>query len=99
MPSVFRVTEIEKLPELINTALDTKVSLNDVSNFLEYIKENTIDFDWFGFQKAFYQKFYFDGTLHDTIIPESDLKQFIDLHSNQLTQLAKHHINKINSFS
>jgi len=99
MPSVFRVTEIEKLPELITTALDTQVSLNDVSNFLEYIKENTIDFDWFGFQKSFYQKFYFDGTLHDALISESDLKKFIDLHSEQLTQLAEHHISKINSFS
>ena len=97
MPSVFRVDQLEKLPELIITALNTKVSLNDVSNFLEYIEQNTIEFDWFGFQKSFYKKFYFDGTLHDTVINESDVKKFIDSHLEELEPLAEYHIERINS--
>ena len=97
MPSVFRVDQLEKLPELITTALNTKVSLNDVSNFLEYIEQNTIEFDWFGFQKSFYKKFYFDGTLHDTVINESDVKKFIDSHLEELEPLAEYHIERINS--
>jgi hypothetical protein len=97
MPSVFRVDQLEKLPKLIKTALNTKVSLNDVSNFLEYIEQNTMEFDWFGFQKSFYKKFYFDGTLHDTIINESDVEKFIHSHMTELEPLAEYHVEKINS--
>ena len=98
MPSVFRVSQIEKLPELISTALQAKISLKDVSNFLEFIEANTINFDWFGFQKSFYKKFYFDGTLHDSIISESKLKDFIQSHSEELEVLSNAHAKKIKSY-
>ena len=43
-------------------------------------------------------KFYYDGNLHDVEISESKLKQFVNLHQNELDLLANEHIQKIQSY-
>ncbi len=98
LPSIFRVKNIEELPQIIRKALDTKIKSEDVNKFLNFMIHETIDFEWWAFQKDFYEKFYYDGNLHDVEISESKLKQFVNLHQNELDLLANEHIQKIQSY-
>ena len=98
LPSVQRVKNIEELPQLISNSLKTKVDSNDLDKFVNFLQKNSIDFDWFGFQKKFNELFYHDGHLFDVEISESKIKSFIEENESILNNLADEHISKMNFF-
>ena len=98
LPSVKRVSVLEELPKLIHDALNTKVKSGDVSQFLTFMEKNTIDFDWQGFLKIFYNQFYYGGNLHDVNISQNDVQKFLNLHDDTLQTLVDVHINKITQY-
>lgn len=97
LPSVFRIKNIEDLPQTIREALKTKVNADDLNSFLNFMINETIDFDWWLFQKDFYEEFYYDGKLHDVEISEPKLKEFLHSHEKELNLLTDVHLERIHS--
>lgn len=98
LPSVKRVYAITDLPKLIRESLNTKVNSDDVSQFLTFMEKNTIDFDWQGFLKTFYDEFYYGGNLHDVEISPINIQKFLNLHDHELQVLADAHLKKIKQY-
>ena len=98
LPSVQKVSALEELPKLIRESLDIKVKSDDVNQFLIFMEKNTIDFDWQGFLKNFYDEFYYDGNLHDVKISPNNIQKFLNLHYNKLEILTDAHLKKIEQY-
>ena len=96
LPSVHRIKEIEKLPELIRSCLLERVNASDLDRFLTILEEDTFDFDLRGFTTKIEEYFFHDGNLLDTTISESRMKKFLENNRALLEQLSLEHIKKIN---
>ncbi len=95
LPSVHRIKEIEKLPELIRQCLEEKVEPKDLDKFLHILEKNTFDFDLRGFNTKIKNHFYFGGYLVDTKITETQMNSFLKNNTELLKQLANEHIKKL----
>jgi len=95
LPSVHRIREIEKLPELIRTCILEKVNAEDLDKYLVFLEKITFDFDIFGFQTKCLEHFYFGGHLVDTKISDSQMKEFLEENKAQIEKLAIEHVKKI----
>lgn len=95
LPSVTKVQEIEKLPEIISNALKQKVNPEDLEKFLIMLKENTFDFDMVEFSRIIAEKFYHDASLVDVHIKKSIIEKFISENSKMIETLSTEHIKKI----
>ena len=89
LPSVFRVKELEKLPLIIREALESKVSIQDVVNYISKIESNSFDLDQTELSLKICNNFYYDGFLFDVKISESKMKEFLEENKNILKNLAE----------
>lgn len=96
LPSIFRVRDIEELPNLIREAIQTKVNPSDVDHYINLLEKNTFDFDILGFSATFKEQFYHGGNLLDVIIPEEKLKNFLEEQKESLEIFTLEHIKRIN---
>ena len=96
LPSVHRIKEIEKLPELIRTCISEKVDPADLDKFLILLERNTFDFDLRGFNTKIKKHFLHGGYLVDTEISESQMKEFLENNKSVLEKLSLEHMKKIN---
>jgi hypothetical protein len=96
LPSVHRIKEMEKLPELIRTCISEKVNPEDLDKFLTLLEKNTFDFDLRGFNTKIMEHFFHGGYLVDTEISESKMKEFLENNKSMLEKLSLEHIKKIN---
>ena len=96
LPSVHRIKEIERLPELIRSCLLERVNASDLDRFLTILEEDTFDFDLRGFTTKIEECFFHEGNLLDTAISESQMKKFLENNRVLLDQLSLEHIKKIN---
>jgi len=95
LPSVTKVQEIEKLPELIKESLKIKVKSSDLEKFLALLMENTFDFDMVEFSRLISEKFYHDASLVDVNIEKLKIEDFINENSKLIEILGLEHIKKI----
>tara|TARA_B100000953_G_scaffold136448_1_gene112890 strand:+ start:915 stop:2453 length:1539 start_codon:yes stop_codon:yes gene_type:complete len=96
LPSVHRIKEIEKLPELIRTCLSEKVNPEDLDRFLTLLEKNTFDFDMRGLNTKILEHFFQGGYLLDTEISESQMKEFLADNKSLFEKLSLEYIKKIN---
>ena len=96
LPSVHRIKEIERLPELIRSCLLERVNASDLDKFLTILEEDTFDFDLRGFTTKIEEYFFHEGNLLDTTISESQMKKFLDKNKTLLEKLSLEHIKKMN---
>ena len=96
LPSVHRIKEIEKLPELIRTCISEKVDPADLDKFLILLERNTFDFDLREFDTKIKKHFLHGGYLVDTEITESQMKEFLENNKSVLEKLALEYMKKIN---
>jgi len=96
LPSVHKVCEIEKLPELIRECLLEKIHVEDLDRYLTLLEKITFDFDLFEFQTKYLEHFYFGGHLVNTEISDSQMKEFLDKNKIQIEKLTTEHIKKLN---
>ena len=96
LPSVHRIKEIERLPELIRSCLLERVNASDLDRFLTILEEDTFDFDLRTFTTKIHEYFFHEGNLLDTAISESQMKKFLENNRVLLEQLSLEHIKKIN---
>tara|TARA_B100000686_G_C16770284_1_gene964632 strand:- start:712 stop:2184 length:1473 start_codon:yes stop_codon:yes gene_type:complete len=95
LPSVFRVEDVEQLPLMIKTALETKVMINDLDRYLTFIEKNTFNFDWFGLLVDIRKKFYFNKMPFDTDISYQEIELFLKENEEKLKMLAGEFSKKI----
>ena len=95
LPSVFRIRNIEELPDVIKTVLETKVSIKDVTDYISKIEANSFDYDRTEISLHMCRKFYYDGFLFDVEISESDMKEFIRDNYKTIGNIASEFIEKI----
>jgi hypothetical protein len=99
LPSVYRIKEIEKLPEIIRTCLSTKVNSKDLDKFLTLLEKDTFDFDLRGLNTKVADHFFRGGFLVNTEIPESRMKEFLEENKEILEEISLEHIKKINEIN
>jgi hypothetical protein len=99
LSSVFRVENIENFHNVLKNALKKSVNINELDQFLKFMENNTIDFDWFDFEKKFNKEFYHDGYLFDIEIPIEKMAIFLNENSELIDSLALKHTEKIQWFN
>ena len=95
LPSVHRVRDIEKLPEMICESLFEKVNPADLDRFLVLLEKDTFDFDLREFHTKISEYFYNNGTLFDREISESQMNKFLINQKESFEKLSLEHIKKI----
>ena len=95
LPSVFRVKNLEELPDLIQSALMYKPESDSLDKYLSLIEENSFDFDYLDFLNKFSNTFYREDRLTNVDIPESKMKEFLDKNKSILELVTNEHIKKM----
>ena len=99
LPSVFKLKNIENLPETIRKCMQTEVNSEDVNKFIQLMETVTINFNWQQFVSQFQKTFYNDGNLFDVDISEKKLASFLEKNKIILDELASEHIKKMSELS
>lgn len=95
IPSVFKVQQIEQLPELIRKSLCSNVDVSDLDKFVELLERNTNDFNQFSFEMKYLHEFYYGGTLINSKLDPTKIEKFLNENKIVLEKLAEAHIEKI----
>ena len=96
LSSVFRVSNLEKLPEIINSAINTKVNNIELSNFVDKAIANSFEFDFFNLMAPMIKEFFYDGFTTDVYVPKDKIEEFINKNKKQLNQWGMELLKKIN---
>lgn len=95
LPSVFRVESMEKLPEVIRTALNHKIESGFIESYVEMLEKNSFDFDLFGFITSYHDLFYYSGFLGDTEIKSDKMKLLMDKYEDVFDRISENYLDKI----
>ena len=99
LPSVYRIKNIEDLPETINRALKTKVQLSDLNQFISKVYRNSFEYDEPALLMQICKSFFYDGFLFDRNIPVHTMEQFLKENNDVFETLGLEHIKKLNRIS
>ena len=95
IPSVFRVRNIEELPQIIRSALKKKIDVADLNKYVNLIDENSFEFSLTDIYNKIYQRFYYNKFFFDAEISLKDLKSFLEENRKEFEILVSEHIKKI----
>ena len=95
LPSVFRVKNLEELPDLIQSALMFKPKSDSLDKYLNLIEKHSFDFDYLNFLNQFSNTFYREDRLSNVNIPESKMKEFLDRNKSILELVTNEYIKKM----
>jgi capsule polysaccharide modification protein KpsS len=96
LSSVYKIKNISELPATIRKALNTKVDVSELNKLVDFIHNNSFEFNWSKFSMDISEQFFFGGHLVDVEIPESKMKSFLQSHETYFKILADEHMKKIN---
>jgi hypothetical protein len=95
LPSVYRLKNLEDLPNAIKKSLKVKVNIDDLNLFINKIINNSFEFDSESLGVLFNNKFYYGGFLFDHNVSIESVKEFLEKHRELFQKLAEKHIEKI----
>jgi len=98
LSSVKKIDSLEELPDAIYSSLKTHVDISELNNYVEIIKENSFEFDYFDLYLKINKEFYHDGYLKDTKIQPEKMASFLEQNQLLFEKLADQHILKINEY-
>ena len=98
LPSVYRLKNLEKLPDAIKESLKKEVRLSDVTEFINTVDRNSFPFDFFGFEQKVMDEFHEGGFLITSNISMNHLESFIEKNKESYNTLTSEHIKKINQY-
>ena len=93
LPSVFRVKNIEELPILIKTALNTEIDEKDVANIVNHIVGNSFEFDNLELTNEFYP--FYGSVVTNLEIKNEVMEIFLEKNKKIFERLTYEHIKKI----
>lgn len=95
LPSVFCVKQLEDLPKIIKTSLQTIPHPTDLEKFIKLLEQNSFDFDFFGYFTKQAEYFFYGANLIDVEIPIQKMKLFLDDNKKLFEKIINEHIIKI----
>ena len=95
LSSVIRVKNIEDLHKTICDALKMEITPLSLEKFVDFLNENSFDFNHTQFELKYLNYFYFGGDLVDVDIPISKMKKFLENNKTELESLVSQYIKKI----
>ncbi|MEW6044631.1 MAG: hypothetical protein AB1608_10245 [Thermoproteota archaeon] len=97
IPSVFKVTSLDAIPELIKTALKHKVDPSDYEKYEALLSERTFEFNMFEFENDRDKTFFSGGILSNVLISDEDMIRFLDKNKNMLLNVVDAHLKIISN--
>ena len=97
LPSVHVVDELEKLPKIIRTALETKVDAKDLDKYLVLLERNSFDFDSHGFADK-QTEYFSDDNFGNAGIIGDKMKTYLEENRSVFDKLASEHVKKIDQY-
>ena len=95
IPSVYKVEDIKKIPELIKLAINSPVNPIYIKKYLELMKEKTVDFNWWDYEQKRNNQFYSGNILSDVEFPEDKVKEFFESNKEIFMPLVDAHLEKM----
>lgn len=95
LPSVFKTSSLENLPQTIENALEHKVNPSYLDSYVELLDQHSFDFDWFSFITSYQNWFYYGGHLIDVDIPQEKMALFIKEHKATFEKISQQYLKKI----
>ena len=92
MPSVFKVTSLSSLSELIQLALKHKTDLSDYEKYEKLLSDRTFAFNMFEFENKRDQSFFSGCILSNVLISNTDMIDFLDKNKNMFSIMLDAHL-------
>ena len=83
------------MPHLIRKALNQKVDLDKLNDFVNLLEENSFEFEWMEFTSSVQRSFFVNGNLIDVPISDKMMEQFQKTNEEILSPLIDEHIKRI----
>jgi hypothetical protein len=94
LPSVFKIKNIEDLPELIRNAINTKVNFDDLNEFVNIIINNSFKFDDHALYMNVSKEMFYDGYIFDVDIKIEDMERVLKNYKD-IELVGKEYLKKI----
>lgn len=98
LSSVYRLKNIEDLPNAIRMMLTKQLDYSDFEKLVKIMDKNSFEFDYWGLILELFDYIFQGGFLRDREIPEEKFMTFFNKHKDQLEKAAVEHIKKINQY-
>ena len=72
-----------------------KINTDELNNYVDYITQNSFDYDNDNFSVGSQEFFHHGGFLIDTHITEDQMKKFIEKYDDVLNKIAENYLIKI----
>ncbi len=95
LPSVFKIGELEKLPELIQKAINHKVDSKYLDKYMTFLENNSFEFDYMGYLTQELDYFYYGGSSQNVSISETKMEEFLSVNNSEFNFLAEKFVEKI----
>ncbi len=92
MPSVFKVTSLNSLPELIQLALKHKTDSSDYEKYEKLLNGRTFAFNMFEYENKRDKSFFSGGILSNVLISNDDMIDFLDKNKNMFSDILDAHL-------
>ena len=92
MPSVFKVTSLNLLPELVKTALKCKPDPSDYEKYEKLLDGRVFAFNMFEYENKRDQSFYPGGILSNVLISNTDMIDFLNKNKNMFSNMLNAHL-------
>lgn len=96
LPFVYRIKNIEDLPQVIRTCLEKKFDFSSLNDYIDTMEKNSFEFDWGKLDLVIADNlFKYKGMRIDEDVSVSKMDDFLKKHSSIFEHLALEHIKKI----
>jgi hypothetical protein len=97
LPSVYKINSLKELPELIKTALNTKIDSSYIKKYNKLIKGKIVNFYWDELEILRNKEFFSGNILSDVKFKESKVKEFFKKTDSMFKILSDAHLEKMKS--
>lgn len=97
LPSVDRVHDLEDLPNIIRNMLNTKVDLNALNNYVNYVENNSFVINLLDVYTDLHKYFFKEFNKIGGNISNLKMRSFLERHRQQFEQISLEHLKIINS--
>lgn len=98
LKSVYAIRSVTELPKLIQKCLEHNFDARDLSRFIEYLEQNSIEFPWVKLDMEAHGRFFHGGFLIDTDIEPQKVVSYLNEFRTNFDELAIEHLKKIKQY-
>jgi len=95
LPNVFQIKNMEELPLIIKKALKIDFNSSDLVKFVNYLDQNSFDFDRVGYFTDLNNYFYYVGFADEVKVNNTKMNDFLTKYEQSFKKLAEYHDKKI----